>query len=504
LTRRLGISRGKNRSSGALATSLIAALLSSPAVWAQTGKPPRGAPVPPPPPPAASAASVDEVKGDLSTTDASVEALKADLGRLTEDLAAERQARAEAEARIDAVAESVKNAPPTVGAARLGLTLGGFVQADLPFRQASEDEINGATNDLLNQNRFNLRRARLKVSLSRTYVEGAFELDANTVAGPTVRPVDAEVSLKLPGEAGRPPLLMATIGLFKTPFGYEIIESDRDRQFMERSTAEQALFPGEYDLGFRLAGGWRFLRYALGIMNGEPLGERTLPGRDPNAAKDLVGRIGVDVGVTEALALRGGFSALSGTGFHRGSPATKDVIQWRDLNGNRLVDAGELVVVPGASPTASFNFDRSAFGADLGASFLWPRLGRTTVYGEIYLAQNLDRALLPYDPSSPTAPSVRELGWYAAVLQELGPHFVVGARFDLYDPDRDATETQVGKLVTRDRTFDTLALSAAFVSPHARLMFEWDRNRNHQGRDLVGRPTNLQDDAFILRGQVSF
>jgi hypothetical protein len=487
-------------------TMIAAALLSPGAASAQVARPARPAPPPPapPPPPPATAASVEEVKGDLTTTDASVEALKADLGKLTEDLAAERAARSAAEARIEELARSIQNAPPLVGASRLGLSLSGFLQADLPLRQSSQDEINGTSNDLLNQNRFSLRRARLKVGLSRTYVEGAFELDASTVSGPALRPVNAEVSLKLPGAPGAPPLVMATVGLFKTPFGFEIIESDRDRQFMERSTAEQALFPGEYDLGLRLSGGWRFLRYALGVMNGEPLGERTLPGRDPNQAKDLVGRVGIDVGVTEALSVRGGFSALSGTGFHRGSPATKDVIQWRDLNNNRLIDNGELVVVPGASPTASFNFDRHALGADLGASLVWPGLGRTTLYGELYLAQNLDRALLPYDPSSPTAPSARELGWYLALLQELGPHFVVGARFDSYDPDRDASETQVGKLVTRNRAFNTLALNAALVSPHARLMFEYDRNRNHMGRDLQGRPTNLRDDAFILRGQVSF
>jgi hypothetical protein len=35
-------------------------------------------------------------------------------------------------------------------------------------------------------------------------------------------------------------------------------------------------------------------------------------------------------------------------------------------------------------------------------------------------------------------------------------------------------------------------------------MLEWDRNRNHQGRDITGRPTNLADNAFIARGQVNF
>ena len=42
---------------------------------------------------------------------------------------------------------------------------------------------------------------------------------------------------------------MGTMGLFKIPFGFEIIQSDRDRLFMERANVMRALFPGEYDAG---------------------------------------------------------------------------------------------------------------------------------------------------------------------------------------------------------------------------------------------------------------
>src|SRR6185369_2967019 len=122
-----------------------------------------------------------------------------------------------------------------------------------------------STGDLLNQNRIYLRRARLRFYVDRRYGAGALELDANTVNGTTARVVGAEASLKLPGPADGPPLLMLTGGLVKTPFGYEIGQSDRDRLFLERSTAEQALFPGEYDGAVRLSGGWRFLRYALAV-----------------------------------------------------------------------------------------------------------------------------------------------------------------------------------------------------------------------------------------------
>src|SRR5207253_1095991 len=85
------------------------------------------------------------------------------------------------------------------------------------------------------------------------------------------------------------------------------------QSFLERSNAERALFPGEYDLGVRLSGGWRFLRYAVAAMNGDPIGEKAFPGRDPNESKDLVGRLGVDLRMGSLVGLAGGFSALWGT-----------------------------------------------------------------------------------------------------------------------------------------------------------------------------------------------
>jgi hypothetical protein len=441
----------------------------------------------------------------LKMAEAAIAQQSADLRSLRAELAAERAARQETAHETEKRVEERLNAlPPTLKLARPGYGLTGFLQVDSPFRQSSQDQINGSTGDLLNQNRIYLRRARLRFYVDRQYGAGSVELDANSISGPTARVVGAEASLKLPGPAEGPPLIMLTGGLFKTPFGFEIGQSDRDRLFMERSAAEQALFPGEYDAGVRLSGGWRFLRYAVAAVNGEPIGERTFPGRDPNQHKDLVGRIGLDTTPVSVLGLWAGVSAMNGRGFHRGSAATKDIVQWRDLNDNRSVDSGELTVISGSPPTPSFNFSRSAVGADLGARVTWPVIGETMVYGEVYLAQNLDRGVLPYDPSSPDAAKARELGWYVALTQQLTPWAMVGLRYDFYNPDRDATENRVGRVFSLSRDFKTLAVAAAFTTPYGRLIVEYDHNRNSLGRDLRGRPANLKDDALIFRGQVNF
>jgi hypothetical protein len=47
----------------------------------------------------------------------------------------------------------------------------------------------------------------------------------------------------------------------------------------------RALFPGEYDVGARLAGRWGFVGYALAVQNGEPAGEKPYALRDPDQGR---------------------------------------------------------------------------------------------------------------------------------------------------------------------------------------------------------------------------
>ena len=252
-------------------------------------------------------------------------------------------------------------------ASRLGIGLTGYLQADAAFRQSSEDQLNSSTGDPLNEDRFSIRRARLKTTLDRTYVGGRVgirrQYRSRSHGAHRWRRGFSAAAREWAGR-GQFPLIMATVGLFKIPFGFEVIESDRDRLFLERSTTERALFPGEYDLGARLQGGWRFIRYSLAVQNGEPIGERSFPSRDPNHQKDWTGRLGIDGG-EGVFSIVAGFSALYGTGFHKGTPATKPTLQWVDSNEDGIVDSGELRPTPGRAAEPSINFPRHALGADL-------------------------------------------------------------------------------------------------------------------------------------------
>ncbi|MCE9575663.1 MAG: OprO/OprP family phosphate-selective porin [Deltaproteobacteria bacterium] len=430
-----------------------------------------------------------------------VAAQQAKLDALSTQLAAEATART---AAITAASDAItRTAPPSIGARWGGVSLSGFAQIDLAIRQSSSDQLVDATSEPLNQDRFNLRRARLKVNADYGRVLGALELDANTNNGSQARVVGAEASYSFAKrERGATSPAIATIGSFKIPFGQEVLESDADRLFLERSTVARALFPGEFDLGARVAGSWRSFSYSLAAQNGEPIGEKGFPLRDPNAAKDYTGHVGIDTTFGK-LRIVAGLSALTGTGFHKGSPATKDQLVWRDTNENGVVELSEIQNIPGHAATAATNFDRFAVGGDLRLVLPIAKVGKLELRGEITTGNNLDRAIVPADPVS-SGRDLRELGYYVQLLQELPHGFILGARFDHYDPDADATDRQSGEVVPSVATFSSLALAAAARIQNGRLIVEYDVNRNHQGRDAAGVPTNLKDNAFLVRAEVKF
>jgi uncharacterized coiled-coil protein SlyX len=432
--------------------------------------------------------AIDKLSAALAEDQRAQAELRDDHQAVRSELDAERRSRLAAETAAKAVppVSVVRSAWPT-------LTLSGLVQVDATARQSSADELR-QSGDPLNQDRVLVRRGRLRLTGNDGPVSGLVEIDLNTVNGSQVRVSTAEAAYEVA------PWLKASLGIPKIPFGFEVEQSDRDRLFLERSNAVRALFPGEYDVGARLGGQWRFLRYAIAVQNGEPAGERTFALRDPNQAKDITARAGV-VAPLGRLELSAGASLLTGRGFHAGTPATKDVLVWKDLNEDGVVGPNEIQVISGQAATASASFDRFGVGADVALRLGLEQLGTLTVYGELIVAGNLDRAVVLPDPVV-LGRDLRELGYYAAAVYEPAAWWAVGARYDRYDPDADASDLRGGSLVPSSSTLSTLAITAALRQAHGRLILEYDHNTNHSGRSASGEPTNLGDDAVTLRAEV--
>jgi hypothetical protein len=378
--------------------------------------------------------------------------------------------------------------------------IGGYVQAQYQHSDLSEDQLQqgGAP---LNQNQFSVRRFRVRLDRSWDFASASLELDANTLRGPRVGIRRAEGSLFYRGKNpdGIPPLVMLTAGVIDIPFGYELLESARTRWFMDRSIGGSALFPTEMDVGAKISGAVSFVRYAVAIMNGEPV-ESALP-RDPNAAKDLIARFGAQGKLTPKLELGGGTSFAVGKGFHAGQDATKSSVVWNDFNEDGTHSPTEFVGVPGSAATASENFERWAIGLDFGVS-LQSKLGKSRLYGEAFVASNYDRGFAPSDPVT-TRLDARQAGGYLAFTQELTRYGVVGFRASYYDPNSDIIEVRGGRTLPKTQSVKTLSPLVGFVlQGRARLLLQYDFIRDYLARDSVGVPTDAENNQWTLRLQV--
>ena len=384
-----------------------------------------------------------------------------------------------------------------------GLQISGYVQGQYQQSQLSENQLDANGNDL-NQNRFLVRRARLRVDRGWEYASATLEVDGNNLSGLAfgLRRAEASVLLRAKDPAA-PPLVALTAGLTVIPFGHELYEPNRTRLFLERTTGSRAFFPGESDFGASVSGAIGFFRYGVGVFNGTPVpdSQPSAIGFDPTSEKDLMARFGAETRPTDAVGVSGGVSFVGGTGFHAGTAATKATLQWQDTNQNGVVDPGEIIGVPGQAATSSQMFPHWALGVDVQARFRTP-LGRGLVYGEAYVGSNFDRGLFIADPVS-TGVNLREVGWYAAYVQEITSYGIVGFRVDAYNPNGDATTQRGSSLLPLDQTITTWSPLVGLVLPdRARLVFEYDHILNHQGIDSRGVPAGLPEDQWALRLQV--
>ncbi|HEY6077455.1 MAG TPA: hypothetical protein VIW29_01545 [Polyangiaceae bacterium] len=382
-----------------------------------------------------------------------------------------------------------------------GFRLSGYIQGQYQHSRLSEDQLQqgGAP---FNQNQFLVRRARLRIDRVWDFASAALELDANTVRGPRVGIRRAEAALFYQGKnaAELPPLVQLSVGVMDIPFGYELNESARTRWFMERSQGSLSMFPTEPDVGAKLSGGVSFVRYAVAVMNGEPVDENGFP-RDPNNAKDVLARFTAEGPLNDKLQLSGGTSFAYGKGFHAGQDAGKSRLSWLDANEDGAAQAGEVMGVLGSAATPSENFERWAIGLEAGA-WLKTKLGLSHLYGEAYVATNYDRGVLPSDPVGDRV-DARQAGAYVALTQELFQYGVVGFRAAFYDPNSDLIEVRGGKALPKTQTITTLSPLVGLVLPQrARLLFQYDFIRDYLARDAVGVPTNADNNQRTLRLQV--
>ena len=463
----------------------------APAAPAPTTAAPPAAPTATPAPAAAPAPAAPSAPVTNAETDAliaRIEALEAKTVELQTQLA---DAKAQDEAAATAAQQDAADG--------LGWSWDAYVQAQYESSQVSENQLQSG-GALINRDRFVLRRARVRLDHGWEYAALAIELDTNTVRGLSVGLRRAQALVRYPERSKLEiPYVALTLGLQDQSFGYELPFGARRRLFAERSVASNALFPNEADVGASVSGGFGLLRYSLALLNGQPAEPYQF--QDPNAGKDLLVRVGVDAKPSDAVRVAGGVSFLRGRGFSPGVDASKGEFRWIDDNQDNTTQPSELRPIGATAGEQSASFDRWAFGFDALVA-LRTKLGVSQLYGELTLAENLDRGLFVADAVANNG-DARELGYYVALTQEITPYAIAGFRIDYYDGDADFIESRRGRVVPASRSITTYSPVIGLQLPEtARLTLQYDIIDDSLGRDARGVPTDLRNNLWTLRLQV--
>jgi len=342
-------------------------------------------------------------------------------------------------------------------------------------------------------NRFIIRRGRLKIDRVDKYSSIVFQLDA-TQNG--INLMDAFIQLQQPDHNE----LRLTAGLFNRPFGYSIVYSSGYRDFPERARMFQTLMPRERDIGAMLSyQPLKFLNADLALVNGSGL-----YARDYDSKKDIIGNLSFRFDSLANHKLQIGF----GASFYKGSVRNDtETLYYSDATGFAKSSSTDY---KGA------NLKRNYFGGNIQFQYNH-RFGATTLKAE-YVAGTQpgvaasDNITGPVASQSFTVQPATDLylrdfsGYYIWFTQQIAKtRFNLLAAYDVYDPNTKVTEEQIGlagnNTTAGDIKFRTLGYGLTYrVNPRVKLTVYNERVIN-ASTQLQNYMDDIRDDVFTLRLQ---
>ena len=295
------------------------------------------------------------------------------------------------------------------------LKISGFVQGRYEWHQ---DATNGAkfsssgAGTGTNTDRFMVRHAYLTTQYKGTNAEYVMQLDANTKDGLGIKDVYAAFV-----DTWTPLNMKVSVGQFKYPFGYELLQSDAEREMPERATIEKFFFDGERDRGVRLQGSYDFFNFSVALVNGtifdgsknlaaikDPAAPYPFGNNDPNEFKDWVGRLGVDFGE-----IVGGLSGYYGKGLYITPP----------------VAATATTAAVDPIPDSRMKY---RLGADLQGYIDIPEVGGLALKAELIYGK--DTARQYHGIAADACKTSATWGFILTAVQNISNDFGIVARFD--------------------------------------------------------------------------
>lgn len=322
-----------------------------------------------------------------------------------------------------------------------------------------------------NPDYFRIRRARLFALASLDFLTVMFEIEPLLRGGPILGTGTIARNVYVTGTAhlGEATRLELGIGQFNVPFGWDVLQPNSTRPFIDEAYVTNNLFPGDFDLGAFANLFTGKLTVTTAVLNGLTLGEKNyavLP--DMNRGKDVLARASYDFGPIDA-----GVSGYVGSG--------------------SLVDAANLRFK---------QYGRWAANVELALhQELSHELGQTKAFAELTYAQNMDRGTnipyaLPSIPNDVTKDVVNkhELGGFLRVEQDATRWLTLGVRYDYYTPDISLPD---------DRRHTFSGVAAFHFTKALQLMAEYDSalDRIHPASGVPVTNT-IKTFSLVLQGRL--
>lgn len=383
----------------------------------------------------------------------------------------------------------------------------GYIQAQYQIADsAGISSVAGGSFPANVDNRFSVRRGRVKFTYDNTLTSSVIQIDV-TEKGVAIK--DAYIKITEPWSKS----LSLTAGVFDRPFGYEISYSSSMRESPERARMTQTLFPGERDLGAKITfqpaktSKWNFFKAEAGLFNGS-----TGLTSDFDSKKDFIGNIGINR-TTKSEKINYGFRAS----YYNGG--------WRQSTSKVYTMAGDSLGLN----AFLLDYDTANYGAITKREYIGFD-GQVNVDWAAGLTSFRAEYIQGLQPSisstsvSPVALITNDAfnrnfqGMYFYFLQNIAStKFQFVFKYDIYDPNTDVKGDEIGKGV---KNYDDLKFSKTnkndikYTTTGLGLVYRYDTNikvtayydivKNETSKNLKGYSQDLSDNVFTLRLQYKF
>jgi hypothetical protein len=392
------------------------------------------------------------------------------------------------------------------------IKMSGYIQPQFQYiTKEGAETFNGGNFSSVSNNRFMLRRGRLRVDYAHLNKKGeatsyfVFQFDG-TERGVVIRDFWGRFY------ENKYKIFALTTGMFARPFGQEVNLSSANRETPERGRMSQILMKTERDIGIMLTvndrkrgSKWSNWKLDLGVFNGQGMAGPV----DYDSRKDVIGRVSLKPTKLRGIAGTPLLSA-SVSGYAGGITSQSNVLYTtRDMgNGFRMV----------RDSSASNNHKmtpRNYAGADF--QLVFPnRKGKTEFRAEYIAGKQTSTFANSESPGVyPVTNGLKDPlytrnfdGAYFYFLQHLGSEehqFVM--KYDWYDPNKKVS----GKEITAeagfskaDLRYNTLTMGYVhYANPSLKFLFFYDIVRNEKS-GLAAFTNDVSDDIFTCRVQYDF